>query len=340
MIRELVAAVAVAVPFALGAASAPTGADRDPVFRFQDPEILESSGLVVTGDAVVTVNDSGDSARVFVVDPGTGRTRATIAYDGAARDVEALAPAGDDAVWVADIGDNLGARDDITVTRVPLGSSDATVTGERYRLAYPRGEAFDAEALVAHPATGRLYVVTKGVLGGRVYAAPKRLRADAVNRLRPVGEAPGLVTDGAFLPDGKHVIVRNYGRAMLLAFPSWEQVADLDLPRQQQGEGIAVDPDGVVFASSEGAKSELLRITLPNDVRDLVAGEPDSGAALENEEDDAGPADQDATQGDELAPGESGEVQDPADPEVWPWVVGGIAGVLMLIVLLRSLRPR
>ena len=44
------------------------------VFRFADPAIVESSGLTVADGLVSTVNDSGDSARVFTVDADSGRT--------------------------------------------------------------------------------------------------------------------------------------------------------------------------------------------------------------------------------------------------------------------------
>ena len=232
-------AVAIAVPFLVGAALAPADADRDVVFRFADPAIVESSGLTAAGGLVTTVNDSGDSARVFTVDAASGRTVGVTTWDGEATDVEALAPAGDGEVWVGDIGDNAAARDEVTVTRVPVGRGDRSVAGESFRLVYPDGPA-DAEALLAHPRTGRLFVVTKGVFGGEVYAAPSALRADAPNRLRLLGDAPGIVTDGAFFPDGRHLLLRNYGRAFVLSFPSLDLVGGFDLPAQKQGEGIAV----------------------------------------------------------------------------------------------------
>ena len=48
--------------------------EPDVLFSFADPEIVESSGLVATEGLVVTVNDSGDAARAFIVDPGSGET--------------------------------------------------------------------------------------------------------------------------------------------------------------------------------------------------------------------------------------------------------------------------
>lgn len=68
----------VAAPFVVGAALSAYGddggQDGQEVWSFADPEIVESSGLVATDDRVLTVNDSGDEGRVFVVDRASGQT--------------------------------------------------------------------------------------------------------------------------------------------------------------------------------------------------------------------------------------------------------------------------
>ena len=251
---------AVLVPFLLGAASG--GERRARVeLRFADPDIVESSGLVVVDGLLVTTNDSGDSGRVFAVDRATGQTVGVTSWTPAPTDVEALAPAGTGHVWVADIGDNRRVRDRVQVLRVPVGRGDVATDPVAYDLVYPDG-ARDAEALLAHPVTGRLHVVTKGVFGGTVYAAPARLRADRANRLVEVGAAPGIVTDAAFLAGGGGAVLRTYGTAHLVAFPSWEPVTWWELPDQDQGEGVALAGPGLLL-STEGARSEVLRVPLP-----------------------------------------------------------------------------
>jgi hypothetical protein len=147
------------------------------------------------------------------------------------------------------------------VLRVPVGRGDRQVTPEVRELVYPDG-SHDAEALVTHPVTGRLHVITKGVFAGTVYAAPQRLRADRPNLLTEVGDAPGLVTDATFLPGGGGVVVRTYTKAHLSAFPSWQGVASWELPDQDQGEGVALAGDGLLV-STEGARSQVLRVGLP-----------------------------------------------------------------------------
>ncbi|MFC7102537.1 hypothetical protein ACFQQB_20035 [Nonomuraea rubra] len=94
-------------------------------------------------------------------------------------------------LWFADIGDNLdGAWPNVSVYKViePQTIADATLPATRYRFRYADG-ARNAEGLMVHPKTGRLYVVSKE-FAGSVYAAPQKLRTDRVNVLRKIASAP------------------------------------------------------------------------------------------------------------------------------------------------------
>lgn len=242
------------------------------VFSFVDPAIDESSGLVDLGDVMVTTNDSGGDPLVFVVDPKSGRTVARTTFADEVRDVEALAPAGGGAVWVADIGDNAEERDSVQVYRVPVGTEDRRVEAPAFELVYPDG-AHDAESLVVAP-DGRLHVITKELLGGTAYAAPRRLDPDRPNRLQAVGSVDVWATDAALFPNGKHVFVRGYGTAAIYTFPGFRPVASFDLPRQKQGEAVSIGPSGRVRLSSEGVHSPVVQVALPDAVRAVVDGEP------------------------------------------------------------------
>ena len=260
----LVLAVLVLLPLTVTGPAA--GAPRkDAVFAVQDTDITESSGLIDQGDTVVTINDSLHGPTLYVLDSRTGATvgRTTYSSDPAI-DTEALARGRDGAVWVGDIGDNDAARDLVSVYRVGrVGPGDRTVDAQRYDLRYPGGPR-DAETLLVDPDDGRLYVVSKGLFGGQLFEAPRVLRPDAVNLLRPVGRVGGLVTDGDFLPDGKHVVVRDYGDAFVYSLRPWEQVGDWALPAQPQGEGLSVRPSGTdVIVSSEGTGMAVLTDAIP-----------------------------------------------------------------------------
>jgi hypothetical protein len=161
-----------ALPFAVAALLPGSQLGGDEVTRFADPDNIESSGLVVVGDTLDTTNDSGDRGRLFTVDPRSGSTIRVTEWSDDPTDVEALAPAGPGRVWVGDIGDNRADRASVSVTRVSVVGVEPD--NPSYELVYPGGPR-DAESLLADPATGRLYVVSKGVLGGALYATPSRL---------------------------------------------------------------------------------------------------------------------------------------------------------------------
>lgn len=235
-----------------GAGAADDRARR--VFRLQDASITESSGVVDLGRRMVTTNDSGDGGRLYVLDD-TGRTAAVREYAGDPVDVEALAPAGDDAVWVGDIGDNDAERASVTVTRVPLDGGPVA----SYELVHPGGRAADAESLLVDP-EGRLVLVTKSFAGGAVLRAPARLYPDAPNRLEEVARTGELAATDAALLSPTRVLVRGYGDAGLYAWPSWELVDRVPLPDQPQGEGISVGPGGRVRVSSEGAGTPVWQL--------------------------------------------------------------------------------
>ncbi len=248
----------------LGAAPAAVAADDDPVpsrvlFSFQGNDVFEASGLADTGDVVYTTNDSGDDAVLYGVDPATGRVTSRTTYAGGVDDVEALALGADGTVWAGDIGDNQGRRDEVRVLRVTPGvDGDAPA----YPLTYPGG-ARDAETLLVHPRTGRVLVVSKSVFGGTVYVAPRTLREGRANRLAELARVPGLVTDGSFLPDGRHVVLRTYATASVYTYPGFERLGTVRLPSQRLGESISVSRTGRVLVTSEGLGADVLAVRLP-----------------------------------------------------------------------------
>lgn len=319
----LLTGVAVAAPFVLGTFAAAAD-DPDVVFRFQDPQVVESSGLVVQDGLFVTTNDSGDTGRVFSVDPATGETVGVTTWADAPLDVEALAPGTNGRVWVADIGDNEAVRSSVEVARVAIGRGEREGAAATYELAYPKRPA-DAETLLAHPVTGRLYVATKGVFGGDLYAAPRELDPDGVNELKRLDRIIPIATDGAFFPDGRHLVLRDYGRAVIYTFPGLEVVADLDLPEQEQGEGIAVSPEGEVFVSSEGRQAPVLRVPLPPAVREQVEAPVATTPS---------PTVPGSREGRELP-----ETTDTGRPRL-PWFVGGWIGLGVIVAVMFALRRR
>jgi hypothetical protein len=252
----------------LGAAVTLSG--PTPLLRLQDPALLESSGLAVSArhdDVLWTHPDGGTVAEVRAVDP-SGETVATVTLAGIdPYDPEALAPGPDEdggpALFLADIGDNGEERADISVFRFaePATLADQTADATWYRFTYPDGP-HDAEALLVHPRTGRLMVATKGFGGSGLYRAPRDLVPSDVgtNELVRVAGVPALVTDGAYLPDGRFAL-RTYSSVFVYDRPG-HQVARAPLPPQPQGESLAADGDRLL-AGSEGERSAVYAVPVP-----------------------------------------------------------------------------
>jgi hypothetical protein len=273
MWARLVAVVAVGL---LGV-SPGIGLAREPevALRIADPRIVESSGLAASRrhhGLLWTHNDSGDAARLFGIGRD-GRVLATVRLGGVeARDWEAMAAGRDHrgrpALFVGDIGDNQGLWPSVTVYRVaePARLGDATVPVERYRLRYADGPR-DAEALLVDPRSNRLYVASKALDGGVLYRAPAELRTDRVNLLRRVAAVPALVTDGAFSPNGRTFVLRDYQDAHVYAAPG-RLLERLPLPPQPQGESVTFSADGAdLLAGTEGPASEVWRVPVPASAR-------------------------------------------------------------------------
>ncbi len=289
------------------------------LFTFADREIAESSGLVDAGRVVFTVNDSGSGPLLYGVDALTGETTSRTTYTSdEVVDVEALAPGPRGDVWVGDIGDNGAARDVVTVYRV----RPDTDTSSRLDLRYPDGPR-DAETLLSHPRTGRLFVVSKNVFGGTVYAVPRDARPGGTVTMRRFAQVPGLITDGAFLPDGKHVVLRGYGSATVLSFPDFQVRGTVQLPEQRQGEAIAVGRNGRVLLSSEGAGTDVLEVELSADLTATPSASPS-------------PAPQDPTRA--AAPADADEPESRFERRgIWSSPLGAAARIAMGVVMLGAL---
>jgi hypothetical protein len=198
------------------------------------------------------------------------------------------ADAGKSYLYIGDIGDNSEARAEIIVYRIPepvITAADATSTKKKpqltgppeiFRLRYPDGK-HNAETLLVHPQTGKLYVVTKVLLENPgVYEAAMPLSVVTSNTMKRIGslEIPsllgGFVTGGSISPDGTRVVLCDYFRAYELVMPPnglsfdaiWKQsFVTIELGRRPQGEAIAYRLDGkALLATSEGRFSPIIQV--------------------------------------------------------------------------------
>ncbi|WP_405979432.1 WD40 repeat domain-containing protein [Streptomyces sp. NBC_00158] len=239
-------------------------------FTITDPRIKESSGLAASRihpGVYWTHNDSDDGPYVYAVDSATGKTvaRVKLAGIGTPRDVEAISLGPDGRLYVGDIGDNRdGTWEHVWIYRFqePKELGDRTVEAEQFTVTYADGPR-NAEALMVHPVTGRVYIASKNEQGGGLYEGPERLSADGRNVFRRVAEVP-WVTDGAFSPDGTRLTLRGYLTARTYAWKDGRPDGAgerVDAPWQGQAESVTYTPDGrTLMFGAEGANSRVVAV--------------------------------------------------------------------------------
>ncbi len=249
--------------------------------HFEDPAIRESSGIAASpcqADVFWTHNDSGDGAFVFAVDK-RGHSRGTFHVANAKNiDWEDIAVTKDKSgkchLYIAEIGDNNSKRDEVAIYRVPEPTVSVKDDGQRetepasvFRFRYPDGP-HNAETLLANPATGVLYVLTKRFDGPSGifrlipnFDSPDVATAEKIGEIAVPSIPNGLLTGGSVAPDGLRVMLCDYTNGYELVLPDGDQNFEdifkqkptvIDLGERKQGEGITYSADGrSVLVSSE-----------------------------------------------------------------------------------------
>ncbi|MGC5029678.1 hypothetical protein [Micromonospora sp. DT229] len=272
------AAPSTVLPAALGSPLAKAGKKQCTV---TDPRLREMSGLVVTRNGYIVINDSTDQAdrkRVFYLNKDCQVVR-DVGFSGAGPfDTEDLALSPDKKkLWIADTGDNVTSRqrrERVAVWSMPVNGSEQP---KLHRLAYPDGKPRDAEALLIGDDNLPL-IITKVTAGKAEIFAPdgalktgdtepvpmKKLgditlpKTDTENPLSTFGRV--AITGAARSPDGSRVVLRTYADAFEYDVQNGDIVGALTngSPRVTAladpfGEAISYSTDGKTFLTVSDA---------------------------------------------------------------------------------------
>ncbi|MFF8878750.1 WD40 repeat domain-containing protein [Streptomyces flaveolus] len=260
-------------------ASAADGDDGSDGFTIKDPRITESSGLAASRlhpGVYWTHNDQDNGPYLYAVDGATGETVARVALSGVGtpRDVEAISIGPGNKIFVGDIGDNLGGTwPYVWIYELPEPKElrDQTVKATQYVVKYADG-ARDAESMVVHPKTGRVYIIDKNEDGGHLYEGPAKLSSSGTNVFRPTVPVDLWATDAAFSPDGEQLAVRGYLGGIWYAWNGGkiQRKGRISVPLGQ-GESATYTADGEkLLLGMEGANS-------PVKAEDAPGGGPSGG---------------------------------------------------------------
>jgi len=261
----------------------------------QSPAIVEASGLAHSRrrqNLLWVINDGGEEPLLHAVTPegeALGAVRVAGAENRDWEDLAAFSYEGSSWLLVADIGDNGGIRDHLTLYVVPEPEpADGEVAPAwTVRYTYPDGP-HDAEAVAVDGEAGHIYVLTKRTEPAELHTLPLRPAASAgvlistlvtgLDSLPAREEAAGLLaaavpyhwqpTGMDMAADGGAVAVLTYADVYYYPRRQAETWADalareplpLGMPLVPIAEAVAFDERGrSLFITAEGRHAPLLR---------------------------------------------------------------------------------
>lgn len=203
------------------------GTDRITLGKITDSRLNELSGMVhsMKNPSLFWVhNDSGDSARIFLIDKKAS-VRCEFSLEGVdvvdTEDIAWFEENGKSFLILADIGDNRGVRKDITlyIFEEPEWNgvqSHDVIANEKIKKIAMRYEdkARDAEALFVDPNDLTAYLISKRDFQVGVY--PIDLKAARNNGEFVLKRATSLpmtfITAADISRDGKRILIKNLGQ--------------------------------------------------------------------------------------------------------------------------------
>ena len=232
----------------------------------EDRRLEEASGLEsseTNPGMLWSHNDSGDEARIFLVD-----TSGVIVLEVKLAGIESFdwedMTLGNGFIYIADIGDNEAVRKEVYIHRIaePVFDGADTLTVPKEQVAtmtiqYEEGPR-DAETLLFDPVNEQLLIVTKREANCLVYGFPFQDSTGPI-RLKSAGTLPLTKFTAGDIHTNGEILLKNYEAVFY-----WETGEEPAIHRilegpayripyavEPQGEAICWSPGGSFFTLSE-----------------------------------------------------------------------------------------
>lgn len=285
----------------VGAAMAACAQALTPTHLTDLPPLLqEASGLLRMGSDTWVILDSGNDHALYRVSEQNGEVLQQVTLSNATNvDWEAISTDGT-YIYVADVGNNAGARTDLRVYRFPsaaLTNGATSITVDTIRFQYndqvdftplPDGTNWDCEALLAKDDS--LFLFTKNWVDGRtdMYVLPA-LPGDHAAVRRGGFDTQGLVTSASYDQVSGRVALLGHTALGMEPFVwilsgfnanavfSGQQVHHVLLTGPLQAEAVAWSSLGEVIIAnewSEGHDQALWSVDIPMGSAEMVAHDP------------------------------------------------------------------
>ncbi|MBN2214803.1 MAG: hypothetical protein JW723_11210 [Bacteroidales bacterium] len=227
-------------------------------------ELSETSGIILYDSLVWTFNDSGNEAKLYGLNPVSGKIARTIEIaSGKNRDWEDIAQ-NREFIYIGDFGNNDGSRKDLKIYMIPkkaiadqkFQKLDAFVIGFSYEDQQDFTPAtfanqYDCEAMIA---TGdSLYLFTKDWLNLQtsIYSLPA---SEGIFKARHIHdlECEGLITGADYNPASRRLVLCGYS----LFYPFIiiiNNMSDLKITGRIELEEISgLQIEGITFINDTG----------------------------------------------------------------------------------------
>ena len=187
--------------------------------KFELPAAVEeTSGLIFYNNHLITHNDSGNAANLFEIDTLSGTITRTITIDNATNiDWEDISQ-DDTHIFIGDIGNNNGNRQDLKVYKILKSDFDnsTNVTAEIISFSYadqtdfssqPNNTKFDAEAIAVFQEN--IVIFTKNWVDFQTsaYVIPKTTGTHTAQKVSSY-DSQGLITGADF--QGDRIMLSGY----------------------------------------------------------------------------------------------------------------------------------
>jgi hypothetical protein len=246
-----------------------------------DFRLWEASGLVASvanPGFFWTINDSGNSAKVFLIDQHAAIRLVCTLPNINNRDWEDIAidvtNNGKNYLYVADIGDNDSRYENKIIYRFeePVLPSNEEIIISNFETFVFRitDDKRDAETILIDPLTHDLFMISKREDVSYLYLAPSPLSKGVMSFQKILSIPFRQIVAGSISSDGRKVLLKNYTSIYLWERTEGESISQLlkkkpkEVPyqREQQGEAITWSRDGTRFytlsESTFGRKANLI----------------------------------------------------------------------------------
>ncbi|MGL4596342.1 MAG: T9SS type A sorting domain-containing protein [Bacteroidia bacterium] len=247
------------------------------------PTLFESSSLSYAGNYTFwTNNDSGDSARIFLIDTSVAIIRTYRLMNTPASDWEALTQDTLGNIYVGDFGNNANNRTNLRIYKIPADSlqQDSMYNPPTLHFAYADQDSFpadssffnfDCEAMIHRDVSLHLFSKSRSSFWCRRYVLP-----DTAGVYLPAPRDSflftGWITDAALSPSRNVLALLNETNLWIFsAFPNDSffagQFTHFAFPAWTQKEGLTFVNDSSFYMTDEKVFSfgrKLYRFQIPN----------------------------------------------------------------------------